>query len=190
MVSRVVFGRDPIFHFGMLPPFPLRYMWLAVVLGIIIGVAGIIFNKGLLNIDQFYALPVFRNDYMRIAFALVTAGILGYGFPQVLGGGNDLINSLYQLPLSLTLFLTLLCGKFVFTLISYGCGTPGGFFLPMLVLGALCGGSIGILLVQMGVISSYYLTNIIVISMAAFFCSVCSFSRYGYDSDHGNDGVI
>ena len=24
MVSRVVFGRDPIFHFGMLPPFPLH----------------------------------------------------------------------------------------------------------------------------------------------------------------------
>ena len=41
----------------------------------------------------------------------------------------------------------------------------------MLVLGALCGGSIGILLVQMGVISSYYLTNIIVISMAAFFAA-------------------
>ena len=171
MVSRVVFGRDPIFHFGMLPPFPLRYMWLAVVLGIIIGAAGVIFNKGLLNISRFYALSVFRNDYMRIAFALVTAGILGYVFPQILGGGNDLINSLYQLPLSLTLFLTLLCGKFLFTLISYGCGTPGGFFLPMLVLGALCGGSIGILLVQMGVISSYYLTNIIVISMAAFFAA-------------------
>lgn len=80
MVSRVVFGRDPIFHFGMLPPFPLRYMWLAVVLGIIIGAAGVIFNKGLLNISRFYALSVFRNDYMRIAFALVTAGILGYVF--------------------------------------------------------------------------------------------------------------
>ena len=171
MVSRVVFGRDPIFHFGMLPPFPLRYMWLAVVLGIIIGAAGVIFNKGLLNISRFYALSVFRNDYMRIAFALCMAGILGYVFPEVLGGGNDLVNSLYTLPLSLKLFAGLLIGKFLFTLVSYGCGVPGGFFLPMLVLGALTGGITGIVFVRLGLISSYYLSNIVVISMAAFFAA-------------------
>ena len=41
MVSRYVFGRAPVFHFGMLPPFPLRYMWIVVILGIIIGFAGV-----------------------------------------------------------------------------------------------------------------------------------------------------
>ena len=60
--------------------FPLRYMWLVVILGIIIGLAGVVFNKGLLNIHYFYDLPVFRNNYMRIAFALCMAGILGYVF--------------------------------------------------------------------------------------------------------------
>ncbi len=112
-------------------------MWIVVILGIIIGFAGVIFNKGLLNIHYFYDLPVFRNQYMRIAFALCMAGVLGYVFPEVLGGGNDLVNSLYTLPLSLKLFAGLLIGKFLFTLVSYGCGVPGGFFLPMLVLGAL-----------------------------------------------------
>ena len=171
MVSRYVFGRAPVFHFGMLPPFPLRYMWIVVILGIIIGFAGVIFNKGLLNIHYFYDLPVFRNQYMRIAFALCMAGVLGYVFPEVLGGGNDLVNSLYTLPLSLKLFAGLLIGKFLFTLVSYGCGVPGGFFLPMLVLGALTGGITGIVFVQLGLISSYYLSNIVVISMAAFFAA-------------------
>ena len=171
MVSRYVFGRAPVFHFGMLPPFPLRYMWIVVILGIIIGFAGVIFNKGLLNIHYFYDLPVFRNQYMRIAFALCMAGVLGYVFPEVLGGGNDLVNSLYTLPLSLKLFAGLLIGKFLFTLVSYGCGVPGGFFLPMLVLGALTGCITGIVFVQLGLISSYYLSNIVVISMAAFFAA-------------------
>ena len=171
MVSRYVFGRESVFHFGMLPPFPMRYMWLAVLLGIIMGIAGIIFNKGLLNIHYFYDLPVFRNNYMRIAFALVTAGILGYVFPDVLGGGNDLVNNLYTLPLSLKVFALLLLGKFFFTLVSYGCGVPGGFFLPMLVLGALTGAITGIIFIQLGLISSYYLSNIVVISMAAFFAA-------------------
>ena len=116
--------------------FPWRYMWLAVILGIIVGIAGVIFNKGLLNIHYFYELPIFRNRYMPIAFALLMAGVLGYVFPDVLGGGNELVNALYTLPLSLQLFALLLVGKFLFTLISYGCGVPGGFFLPMLVLGA------------------------------------------------------
>ena len=142
-----------------------------VVLGIIIGLAGVVFNKGLLNIHYFYDLPVFRNNYMRIAFALCMAGILGYVFPEVLGGGNDLVNSLYTLPLSLKLFAGLLIGKFLFTLVSYGCGVPGGFFLPMLVLGALTGGITGIVFVHLGLISSYYLSNIVVISMAAFFAA-------------------
>jgi len=108
---------------------------------------------------------------MRIAFALCMAGILGYTFPEILGGGNDLVNSLYTLPLSLKLFAGLLIGKFLFTLVSYGCGVPGGFFLPMLVLGALTGGITGIVFVQLGLISSYYLSNIVVISMAAFFAA-------------------
>lgn len=171
MVSRLVFGSEPVFHFGALPPFPLEYMWLAVLIGIIMGIAGNIFNFGLLNMHYFYDLPVFCSSYMPIAFALVCAGILGYVFPAVLGGGNNLINSLYMLPLSLTLFLTLLAGKFIFTLISYGCGVPGGFFLPMLVLGALTGSVVGIILIQCGIITPYYLSNIVVISMAAFFAA-------------------
>lgn len=171
MVSRYLFGREPVFHFGILPHFPLRYMWLAVILGIIVGIAGVIFNKGLLNIHYFYELPVFRNRYMPIAFAMSMAGVLGYVFPDVLGGGNELVNALYTLPLSLQLFALLLVGKFLFTLISYGCGVPGGFFLPMLVLGALTGGMVGIIFIQMGLISSYYLSNIVVLSMAAFFAA-------------------
>lgn len=171
MVSRYVFGSGPVFHFGILPAFPMQYMGLIVILSIVIGFTGIIFNKGLLNIHYFYDLPLFKNNYCRIAFALVMAGILGYVFPDILGGGNELINNLSQVPLTLQVFLLLLAGKFVFTLISYGCGVPGGFFLPMLVLGALTGDVVGLVFIQLGLLPAYYLSNIIVISMAAFFAA-------------------
>lgn len=169
VISRIAFGPEPIFYFGELPALPLEYVWLIIALSIVIGIAGTIFNKGLLGIRAFYELPIFFHPYVRIAFALVVAGVLGYCLPQVLGGGNELINRLPELPLSLTLFLILLVGKFLFTLISYGCGVPGGFFLPMLVIGALTGGVCGLALIQMGLLSPIYLSDIIVISMAAFF---------------------
>ncbi|WP_301859931.1 ClC family H(+)/Cl(-) exchange transporter [uncultured Megasphaera sp.] len=171
MVSRVVFGQSPIFHFGALPALPLESMWIAVLVGVAAGLAGLVFNKGLLSMPRFYGLPCFRSGYSRFAFALVVAGVLGYVFPQVLGGGNDLINSLHAMPLSLQLFAVLLAGKFLFTLISYGCGAPGGFFLPMLVLGALTGGVVGTVLIQAGLMEPQYLSDIIVLSMAAFFAS-------------------
>lgn len=172
MVSRMVFGAEPVFHFGVLPPLPLSYLWLAVLVGVIMGAAGTVFNFGLLHMPAFYGLPVFRgSSYLPVAFALVMAGILGYVFPYVLGGGNDLINALYLMPLSWSLFLTLLAAKFMFTLVSYGCGAPGGFFLPMLVLGALSGSVTGAILVQYDIIAAYYLSNIVVMSMAAFFAA-------------------
>ncbi len=168
MVSRLAFGRAPIFEFGAVPVLPLQYIWIAVVVGIAAGLAGIVFNKGLLTIPRFYSLPCFRG-YGKFAFALAAAGVLGYVFPQVLGGGNELINSLHTLPLSLSLFAALLIGKFLFTLVSYGCGAPGGFFLPMLVLGALTGSVVGVVLIQLGVVGPEYLSNIVILSMAAFF---------------------
>lgn len=41
----------------------------------------------------------------------------------------------------------------------------------MLVLGALTGSVVGIILIQCGIITPYYLSNIVVISMAAFFAA-------------------
>jgi len=171
IVSRIAFGSASIFHFGSLPPFPMNYLWLIVVLSIINGMAGNIFNKGLLGVRSFYELPVFFHPYIKIAFALVTTGVLGYCLPQVLGGGNELINHLSEMPLSISLFGLLLVGKFLFTLISYGCGVPGGFFLPMLVIGALTGGVLGIVFIELNLIPAIYLSDIIVISMAAFFAA-------------------
>ena len=169
VLCRFMFGGQSVFQFGMLPTFPVEYTWLAVILGLILGLCGLVFNKGLLASRKFYELPVFRKPWMPVAFALFTAGILGYVLPQVLGGGNDLINSLHSMPLSLQLFGILLVGKFLFTLVSYGSGVPGGFFLPILVIGALTGSVIGIGFIQIGLVEEAYLSNIVIISMAAFF---------------------
>lgn len=169
MVCRFIFGKDSIFQFGMLPHFPLRYMWIALIVGLVAAFLGQLFNKGLLSMSKFYGTAFFRSGWTRVSFALVTAGVLGYILPDVLGGGNDLINRMHEMGLSLGLFLLLLIGKYLFTFISYGCGVPGGFFLPMLVLGALSGSVVGICLIQLGLMEPAYLSNIVVISMAAFF---------------------
>ena len=171
VISRALFGRASIFEFHDLPLLPINYYGMVILVALVVGLAGVIFNKGLLNIHHFYSLPIFSKPVHKIIFALLVGGTLGYYLPEVLGGGNELINSLARTPVSLQLLVVFLAGKFLFTLISYGCGVPGGFFLPMLVIGALCGSICGNLLVLLGWIQPEYLSNIVVIAMAALFAS-------------------
>ena len=130
------------------------------------------------TIFNFYGLPPMPLDH-HMVFALLTAvlagilcaGVLGFVLPPVLGGGNLLVNRLAVTTLPLDLLILLLVGKFVFTLVSYGTGVPGGFFLPMLVLGALTGSICAHFLVAFGLILPLHTPNVIVIAMAAFFAA-------------------
>ena len=171
-VSRLVFGRALTFNFQSIPRVPLDiHILYAILVAVIAGLCGVIFNFGLLNINRFYSLPVFKNLYMKITFALLCAGILGFVLPQVLGGGNRLVDELATKFFPLHLLFALLIGKFIFTLISYGTGVPGGFFLPMLVLGALVGSICANFLAAFQLILPSHGANIIIIAMAAFFSS-------------------
>ncbi len=171
IISRAIFGRATIFDIPDLQLLPISYYGIVVIVALISGLAGVVFNLGLLNIGRFYNLPCFKHPVYKIAFALICAGILGYFLPEVLGGGNQLINHLAKTPVSLQILLLFFLGKLLFTLISYGCGVPGGFFLPMLVLGALCGSICAQVLILLRCIEPIYATNIMVVAMAALFSS-------------------
>ena len=169
-VSQLLFGRALTFNFRSIPRIPLDiHILYAILVAVIAGLCGVIFNYGLLNIHRFYSLPVFKNLYMKITFALLCAGILGFILPQVLGGGNRLVDELATKSFPLQLLFALLIGKFIFTLVSYGTGVPGGFFLPMLVLGALTGSICAWFLTASQLMLPSHGANIIIIAMAAFF---------------------
>ena len=171
IISRAIFGRATIFDIPDLQLLPISYYGIVIIVALAAGAFGVIFNLGLLNINKFYSLPLFRKPVHKIIFALLCAGSLGYFLPEVLGGGNNLINHLAKTPVSLQLLLVFLAGKLLFTLISYGCGVPGGFFLPMLVIGALCGSICASILISLGWIEPIYAANIMVVAMAALFSS-------------------
>ena len=171
IISRAIFGRATIFDIPDLQLLPISYYGIVIVVALVAGAFGVIFNLGLLHGNKFYNLPLFHKPVHKIIFALLCAGLLGYFLPEVLGGGNGLINHLAKTPVSLQLLLVFLAGKLIFTLISYGCGVPGGFFLPMLVIGALCGSICANVLITLGLIENIYAANIMVVAMAALFSS-------------------
>jgi len=168
-VSRIIFGGSSVFIFPEFHTLQLGQCGIVIITAFFAGLTGIIFNQGLLNIGRFYRLPLFKNTFCKLLFALCISVILGLTIPQVLGGGSQLINYLAHNHVSLELLVLFLIAKFIFTLISYGIGIPGGFFLPMLVIGALTGGVIAKILLLTGFITSTNIANILVIAMVAFF---------------------
>lgn len=170
-VTEVVFGMSPVFSMGYLLPLPLNLFDVLVVAGIAIGLLGRLFN---------IALAYSLNTYSRLGLSgmkkplvpLALAGILGFVLPEILGGGNLLVDSLVVTDYTIGFLCLLFVGKFLFTMICFGSGVPGGIFLPMLVLGAAGGAVLAKLLALAGLLPAMYYADIIVFGMAAYFSSV------------------
>jgi H+/Cl- antiporter ClcA len=171
-VSKQFFGLAPVFNFEKLTPIPLKFYPYIIILGILIGFMGVIFSKGLLGTQDIYSkrIKIMPRYWPVIPFVL--AGVLGFIYPQVLGGGHKLIESVYNTPYTIKFLILLLFIKFIFTLISYGSSAPGGIFLPLLVIGAILGAIYGLTLNKFFGFPSIYVNNIIIIAMAAYFCAI------------------
>ena len=172
LVSRIFCGQDAVFSFHNIPILPFRYYLYVVVLGLLVGVSGILFNSGLIKSQNFYEKLSWMPRQLKPALPLLAAGFLGFILPQVLGGGARLINSLSQMHYALGMLLILLAAKFIFTLFSYGTGVPGGIFMPLLTIGAVVGNAYGSVVAQYLHVDPMYVDNFIILAMAAHFSAI------------------
>jgi len=92
--------------------------------------------------------------------------------PQVLGSGHSMITLLETGNLLLPGMLVLLVVKFVFSMISFGSGAPGGIFFPLLVIGTYIGGDFGTIAVNLLGIDPQFINNFIIIAMAGYFTAI------------------
>lgn len=171
-VSQEIFGDYPVFQFPELLTFPLSYYGILLVSGFCLGWVGVLFHKGIFSALDFYEKKTWPVYLGKAVFPLILAGILGFFLPEVLGGGNQLVDMLAKEDLGFYFLWALLLAKFSFTMFSYGSGVPGGIFLPMLVIGALVGSLLSKILIIFGFLPSEYGVNLIVLSMAGLFSAI------------------
>lgn len=166
-VSKLVFGMSPVFQFGELSIIPLESYWILFILGIILGIFGAFHNYVLLYIQKLYQRV---NIVARPVIPFLIAGILGLYFPLATGSGHPIINEL-QLSPSITFLITLLILKFLFSMLSFGSGAPGGIFFPLLMTGAIIGGIFGHVTNLIGY-GNEFINNFIIFAMAGFFTAI------------------
>ncbi len=144
-ISRFLLGQRAEFHTAAFHIPPLDHLPLFFAVGVVTGLLGIAFNKGiLLTLDTFGKLPRPRTGIMILIVA-VTVGTIGWFFPSLLGSGHGLTETALAGRLTLGAAALYLVLRFIMTMASYGTGAPGGIFAPLLVIGALGGLVVGLL---------------------------------------------
>ena len=122
------YGVDPVFRFQLEQTLPQNYYWMILVLGVILGLMGALYNKVMLKAQELYKRPKFLNETTRLMIAFSAAGVLGLCMPSVLGSGGDLIVALTDKEMVLKVAIITFLVKFLFSAVSFGSGAPGGIF--------------------------------------------------------------
>ena len=171
-ISKSFLGVNPAFAFDKMNPLPLDKYFHLIILGIITGVMGAIFNFAILKSQDGYKSVKKVKTRYKAMFPFLLVGILGFIMPDMLGGGHELVEKLNTQSFTLSVLLLFIVIKLVFTAICYGSGVPGGIFLPLLVIGALIGKSYGVIATDYFATPESYALNFTILSMAAYFTAI------------------
>ncbi|MCL6755273.1 chloride channel protein [Nostoc sp. CCCryo 231-06] len=114
-----------------------------VLLGILAGLLGALFNRGLIFSIKFYrklhiSLP------LRVALAGFISGVVVAMLPPSFRDNTGLRESLITGGSHPTVAAIAFAAQFILTLIAFGSGAPGGLFAPSLILGSCLGHIIGV----------------------------------------------
>ena len=169
-VSRNVFGLQPVFHFQITQMMPLSTYGHVILFGFILGGMGIVYNTCLSKTQDLF--QKISNGTVRIFIPFLLAGIFGFTYPVILGGGHSLVESLTSESIMAGALCILFILKFSFSMISFGSGAPGGIFLPLLVLGAVIGNIYFQIVNQMTGSLNGLLSNFIILGMAGYFSAI------------------
>ncbi len=170
-ISKQVFGLRPIFDFNVSAAISLEDYWILIILGIVLGLMGALYNKILLKTQWLYKRINQLDIKIKMIFPFMIAGILGLTYPLVLGGGHSIIEAL-SIEQGIAFLIVLWLVKFAFSMISFGSGAPGGIFFPLLVLG----GTIGAIFAKCAIgylgYEEVLFYNFVILAMAGYFTAI------------------
>ncbi len=173
IVTRSVVGQGSAFAITGYPALPLTALPLVVLLGVVCGLMGVLFNKGILASSRIGRNQKLVPGWMLPGVVCAAAMLIGMVLPDAIGSGHSVAEQLLggHMEATVTALAVLLVAKFLMTLVSYGTAAPGGIFAPMLLLGALLGAITGQLAAAVFPAVGDRSAALAVLGMAAFFAS-------------------
>lgn len=168
-ISKVIFGQSTALTFPI-HNIPLEHYWLLIVLGVLIGILGYVYNVGMIKSSDLVSnlkIP----SWLKFVLVFIVSGAVALTIPEISDGGHFMMDMLDIAMPSLGVLILLLALKYLFSMFSFSSGAPGGIFLPILVLGAYIGAAFGSAVVPVFGFEHELIYKFVVISMAGFFAA-------------------
>ncbi|MCL5128217.1 MULTISPECIES: H(+)/Cl(-) exchange transporter ClcA [unclassified Algibacter] len=138
LVVRAMVAGGPIIKISIFTFDHLSGIWLFILLGSILSVIGVAFNKLLIKTLDF--VEQLKLNYFKMALVLaLLIVILGNYFPDMIGAGYETIYNVTTNSFTLKFLLLLFVVRFILSIFSYGSGVSGGIFTPLITLGVISG---------------------------------------------------
>ena len=142
-IAQGVLGAEPLLK---LRPFivlnPYEY-FLFFALGLAFGLLSIFWIKIFHFISKlFKRLRV--SKYLKPGIGGLMVGFIICFFPQIIGGGYEVIDRVVLIPITVSFFIIIGLLKILGTSITLGSGGSGGAFAPTMFIGAMFGGAYGV----------------------------------------------
>lgn len=149
---------------------PLKYFYLAVIIGLAVGGLSIIFTKlyklfnHLMN-QTLKKIPLAA----KVITIFIAVALIGFFLSDALGSGHDIIDAIFysHAPVWYVL-IVLLIVRALILLVSTNTGITGGTLIPLLTFGAILGSLISTLAIKLNILPEEYTGAIVLISMSAF----------------------
>ena len=172
IVARLLMGQSPVFRVTIDTIPELDLLVLAGIVGVAAALGGVAFNRGLLaSLSAFDRL----RERFRLAPAMVAGALVGltlWWAPALVGTGHVLTTTMLAGDLGAAALVGIFVVRFALTLVSYGCGAPGGVFAPMLILGGALGLAIAAVAGAVLPLTPNDVRAVAVVGMAAYFAAV------------------
>ncbi|MFP4639860.1 MAG: chloride channel protein [Guyparkeria sp.] len=147
LLATTVFGPETLFSIEIHHEMSFWEVPTLLALGLIIGTmaAGYIrIVEG--TIARSWDWPV----WVRFTAAGVATGVIGFWIPEIMGIGHDTTDLVAAAGLTVGALLMIALAKWFLASLTVGLGLPIGTIAPVLMIGAVIGGTVGSILYQLG----------------------------------------
>src|SRR5579883_1257106 len=124
--------------------FSLQEIPFYLALGIVAGLLGVLFNKGILAFLEFNRRWLRVGLPVKVGIAGLICGLTVAFLPVPFRDTTGLRETLMAGELSAQVTLVAFIAQFILTLVAYGSGAPGGLLVPPLLLGSALGYLVGL----------------------------------------------
>ena len=172
-VSRYLLGVHVELPIAALPNAQPHELIPYVLLGVLLGFAGLAYNRSVIFALELHARLV--SHWAPEAKAAVVGGVVGlvaWFVPPLVGGGETLSLDVLRGVVPLATLLMLFVLRWLLGALCYAPGAPGGLFAPLLLVGAIGGACFAILANRMLPMLDLSPASFAVVAMAAFFTAV------------------